>query len=872
MKHFYYIIWSILFLSFLGNSRLLHAQVDPIWWEEVKITCRRALAEGEYRKALYIFESSMQDLKRRKQAASYYYEGLGFFSAIYESMGNLPMALEYAKERMEFGRKASASRFAEPEDDLLAYSKLLMRAQEWSQAEAALDSLRQMIGPQLFQQPLLYAEISTRLGESYLQQNKYKAAIQSFEASAAITAKFYKKDHPAFADALNRTAYACMQAGEDHKALVYSDQALKIYEQQADTRDICAFCLNNMAICAQRIKQTKAAEGYYQEALSIYRRIYGPHHPNCVSIRNNLGILYEQSGQIDKAAVLLGQSVEELLGQIDYFYRELSEAERLHFYRSQIVNNIDAFYSFVSRQPDSSLLLLMQEINLRTKNAASHTSSRLKNIVLSQQDAELEKLYEQWYEKRQLISQIYAWPQEELKARHLNISQLELEARELERKMAAESKAISSELNKDSLNMKGLQNRLKAEEASIDFIHFHYRKADGWTDSIMYYAIISKANEPLPKLVALSTGKKLQYLLRGEIKQASASMGQSNNYVMNTTKGKLLYKAVWAPLEPHLEGIKHLHLSPSGWLCKLSFAVLQDEEGRHLADRYQLHYYAAMRDYIYPDNVKSAKENPQAVLFGGIDFDAKILESTPTTEAFETSESAPELISSASNEAWQYLKESKTEVETIAEKLEDRGFECLLLIGAEAREDSLKSLLRANAPKVLHLATHGYFIAAARRYAAADELKGLGNKLQYESHPLWRSGLLLAGANTAWLGEVQLPGLIDGILPAYDIAAMNLQETELVVLSACQTGRGDIDNTEGVQGLQSAFRQAGVRYQLLTLWNVSDAAAAKMMEFFYTYYLSGQTIPESFEKARKKLRAMPDFAAPFYWGAFVLIE
>lgn len=872
MKHFHYIFWSILFLSFFGDSKMLNAQVDPIWWDEVKITCRRALSQGEYQKALHIFENSMQDLKRRKHAASYYYEGLGFFSAMYESMGNLPMALEYAKERMEFGKKANANRFAEPEADLLAYAKLSMRAREWPQAETAIDSLCQIIGPQLAQEPLLYAEISTLLGETYLQQGKYKEAVQSFEASAAITAKYYKRDHPAFADALNRTAYACMQAGKDHKALVYSDQALKIYEKQAGGTDICAFCLNNMAICAQRIKQNQAAEGYYQDALSIYRRIYGPNHPNCVSIRNNLGILYEQSGQMDKAASLLGQSVQELLSQIDYFYRELSEAERLHFYRTQIVNNIDAFYSFVSRQPDSSLLLLMQEINLRTKNAASYTSSRLKNIVISQQDAELEKLYNQWYGKRQLISQIYGWPQEKLKARHLNISQLELEARELERKMAAESKAISSELNKDSLNMAGLQHRLKAGEASIDFIHFHYRKADGWTDSIMYYAIISKADEDLPKLVALSTAKKLRYLLREEVKQGSATTGKSNNYVMNTTKSEYLYNAVWAPLEPHLKGIKRLHISPSGWLCQLSFGVLQNEKGTHLADQYQIHYYAAMRDYVYPDKIKTATENRQAILFGGIDFDAEILEPKPTIEAFESLEASPELLKSGSSEAWEYLKESKTEVETIAGKLQESGFECLLMTGADAREDSLKSFLTKAAPKVLHLATHGYFIAAARRYAAANELQGLRDKLQYEPHPLWRSGLLLAGANAAWLGDEQLPGLMDGILPAYDIAALNLQQTELVVLSACQTGRGDIDNTEGVQGLQSAFRQAGVHYQLLTLWNVSDAAAAKMMELFYTHYLSGKRIPESFEEAVKELRAIPRFSSPFYWGAFVLIE
>jgi len=145
------------------------------------------------------------------------------------------------------------------------------------------------------------------------------------------------------------------------------------------------------------------------------------------------------------------------------------------------------------------------------------------------------------------------------------------------------------------------------------------------------------------------------------------------------------------------------------------------------------------------------------------------------------------------------------------------------------------------------------------------------NRFIYSPDPLIRSGLALAGANHAWQGEKLPKGVEDGILTSRDVSRMNLMNTELVVLSACQTGLGDVKGSEGVYGLQRAFKMAGVRYLLMSLWKVPDESTKEFMVTFYKQLLSGESIRESYQTTQQVMSTKyPD--DPFKWAAFVLIE
>lgn len=184
-----------------------------------------------------------------------------------------------------------------------------------------------------------------------------------------------------------------------------------------------------------------------------------------------------------------------------------------------------------------------------------------------------------------------------------------------------------------------------------------------------------------------------------------------------------------------------------------------------------------------------------------------------------------------------------------------------------ALEEAVK---RARSPRLLHLATHGFFLGE-QSYAgdaAADVNPGLEN-------PMMRSGLFFAGAERALLGARPPEGLEDGVLTAYEAAALDLQGTELVVLSACETGLGQVRNGEGVFGLRRALQIAGARAVLMSLWAVPDRETQELMGLFYDKWLAGAENHDALRAAqlemRERIRTRYGKDLAHYWGGFILV-
>ena len=176
----------------------------------------------------------------------------------------------------------------------------------------------------------------------------------------------------------------------------------------------------------------------------------------------------------------------------------------------------------------------------------------------------------------------------------------------------------------------------------------------------------------------------------------------------------------------------------------------------------------------------------------------------------------------------------------------------------EANEQNIKKL---QSPPILHIATHGFFIDEP----SESELQTMQDSEDRNllKNPFLRSGLLLAGCQNPQLQEE------DGILSAEEVMNLDLQNTELVVLSACETGLGDVEGGEGVYGLQRAFRQAGAKNVLMSLWKVDDTATQLLMNYFYTAILKGKPKREALQTAQLQLKKL--YPNPYYWGAFILV-
>ena len=280
-----------------------------------------------------------------------------------------------------------------------------------------------------------------------------------------------------------------------------------------------------------------------------------------------------------------------------------------------------------------------------------------------------------------------------------------------------------------------------------------------------------------------------------------------------------------------------------------------------------------------PDQVKPGVQD--ALLYGGIQYE---MDSTAIAAANQRYEA--DLIAATRGElsfrytdstyrggAWNYLKYTDKEVDSIAVTLAAAGIKAVPRKGFAATEESFKAIGRAGAsPRILHLATHGFFFPDPKDTLLRQTFGDQKPALHLSDHPMIRAGLLLAGANHAWkTGKPYKDGTEDGILTAYEISQMNLANTELVVLSACETGLGDIQGNEGVYGLQRAFKIAGAKYLIMSLWQVPDKQTSLLMTTFYKKWLEEKmAIPEAFRAAQKELREAG--LDPYQWAGFVLVE
>jgi CHAT domain-containing protein len=277
---------------------------------------------------------------------------------------------------------------------------------------------------------------------------------------------------------------------------------------------------------------------------------------------------------------------------------------------------------------------------------------------------------------------------------------------------------------------------------------------------------------------------------------------------------------------------------------------------------------AWQKDEIKPSSVS---------LFGGIQYDLNEEEMALIATQYSDSEILSKdrsfvNDSTRSINSFSFLNGTLQEVEAISAQFKKNGIATSLFTGTQANEEQFK-LLNKQPVEVIHIATHGFFNPIEKdKPSELDDFLFSGNQqFKLSPNPLLRSGVIMAGGNKAWKGNEPVAGMEDGILTAQEIADMNLFNTELVVLSACETGLGDIDNGEGVFGLQRAFKLAGVNSIIMSLWKVPDQATSEMMQLFYEKWLGGMKKQQAFIETQREMKyRYPN--NPASWAGFVMVD
>ena len=523
-----------------------------------------------------------------------------------------------------------------------------------------------------------------------------------------------------------------------------------------------------------------------------------------------------------------------------------------------MTRHLPTFWSNLSATADLQLTndvagLLFQQ-SLLLKNLLLNQQTTTVSTVLLSNDQTWLTMYRAIQDSRNQIATQYTLSI----AQRKNLDSLEARAETLEKDLARQSATFRQAKQALRVRWTDIRDALKPAEAAVEFVSFPYSDGRRQTDTVRYMALVLRPGDKAPQVVPLLTDEAPLRQLLGRKKGYSGgnALYATRGSELDTdqlSQGDSLYQLIWQPIDKLLSGAKTVYLAPSGLLHQVAFAALPyhinpAKKGvQYLADRYQLRQIGSTRQVATPATENDTyQQMDSAKLYGGIQYD-----SVGST--------------TAQNGAWSFLPGTQQEVEQISQFI---GPKASVMKGSAATETELKAL-SGQAPTVLHIATHGFAFPDPAVSPTDSSAETGGATFRRIANPLFRTGLLMAGGNRIWLGGRPAPGEDDGILTAYEVANLNLSATKLVVLSACETALGDIRGSEGVFGLQRAFKMAGVDYLLMSLWPVPDQPTSDLMTLFYRNWKKHKTIRLAFQHTQAAMRQK---YPPAVWAAFVLIE
>ena len=436
---------------------------------------------------------------------------------------------------------------------------------------------------------------------------------------------------------------------------------------------------------------------------------------------------------------------------------------------------------------------------------------------------------------------------------------------QLEKQIINSIPNFSDKVNSQFRTYADVKQLLSDNDVAIEFIYLPEVKFPLEESDLSYGALILTKNDDSPRLVSLCKEKELENVLG-----IRDSMGHYDPDVLYSVSNQTLYRMIWSQMMPFVPKGSTIYYSPIGYVNRINLSAISDGTQR-IGEIYDL-YEVTTTANIKKSVSKTKQQNNNAHLYGDINYneDTTIMEEYANTYSSYT---PGELFTlrSLDRGAWDLLPATKDEIEDICRIIEHSGMSVRVYSKEDANEESFKSM-HGNSPNIIHVATHGYYFPDE----TAHKTSVLGDMKSYTlgGRHLFYSGLLFAGANNVWTGKEIKDGVEDGILTADEVSRMDLSNTQLVVLSACDTGLGDIDKINGVFGLQRGFKRAGVESILMSLWKVEDEATRILMVEFYKNLMSGQSKHQSLKNAQKHLRSVENgkFDNPKYWAAFVLLD
>lgn len=873
------------------------------------------LETGNYEQSESLFKRSLA-LHEKMFGTEHAYVGtpLNSLAVLYRTKGDYLRAEPMLKRALAIQEKTVG---AEHPDTAIALTSLAVLYSERGDNERALPLLQRALA---IREKAEGAESSTvaatlsSIAHIYNLKGDNKQAVELYQRALAIVEKTLGTDSPLYANVLSNLAVAYSDERDFARAEPLIKKALAVREKSlgAEHPDL-AISLSNLAYVYFAQNEFEREEPLYRRALAITEKAYGAEHPNVGTYLANLATVYWGRGDTRQTLDLLTRTANLRERNLALILTTGSEEQKRR-YMATLQDETDATVSFHARTApaDRGALELALTTILRRKG-------RVLDAMTDQIGALRRRLNPQ---DRALLDQ--------LSASRSALARLQLKAsgtagaadaaeRAAERaRLDAEVERLEGEVSARSAEFRTLE----ARPVTLDAVRAVVPAGAALVEMVLYRPYepktLGKSRFGAPRYVAYVLTRESSAPLWVELGEAATierdiaawRRALTNSASLDVReRGRALDETLMRPVRKLLGTThRHLLLSPDGALNLIPFGALVDEQNKYLLESYSITYLTSGRDLLRLQLRGESRQSPVVVAnpqFGGASAEAAQGSATPRANGSSREPSGGSPVaamattaesrrsSDMSNVNFKPLPGTKGEAAALGALLPG----VLVLTEARATEAAVKAL---RAPGILHIATHGFFLPDQKQEdSIAQSARGLGLGgdpataaiAARGENPLLRSGLALAGANERGGTGAAAAAGEDGVLTAYEAAGLDLWGTRLVVLSACETGVGEVQNGDGVYGLRRALVLAGSESQVMTLWQVSDDATRELMIEYYRRLQAGAARGEALRAVQLAMlsgaqkatggqqrglggdqpgtRRAANWSHPFYWAAFI---
>ncbi|MEA5517358.1 tetratricopeptide repeat protein [Limnoraphis robusta] len=831
------------------------------------------LSQGRYSQAELFFQRSLAILEKalwteHPDVAT----SLNNLAELFRLQGRYTEAEPLFQRSLAIREKALSTEHPDVAVSLNNLASLYDSQGRYSQAEPlyrqALEMYQKLLGTE---HPLVATSLKNLAG-LYESQGRYNEAEPLLIQALEMTQKLLGTEHPDVASSLNSLGELYRKQRRYSKAEPLLIQALEMDQKLLGTEHpSVAASLNNLANLYTSQGRYNQAEPLYRQALEMRQKLLGTEHPSVAQSLNNLTFLYHSQGDTTQA--------------INFLSRGLNVEE-------QNLNVLLATGSERQKQDSMKTVLgtTYQSISLHLKDAPNNTEAarlalttilRRKARILDVMTNDLQLLRENITpENQQLLSQFEAVQSQRANLLYNPPQDLPPEQfRQLMNDLAAEADKLEAELS-----LRSAEFRVETQAVEIENIKQFIPEDGVLVELILYQPFNAKANqwgELRYAAYILAADGQVNWVDLGEAEPIDQKVRLFRRDLRNKSasvkhSARELDEVVMRPIREMLGDKTHILISPDGQLNLIPFAALVDENNEYLVRNYLFTYLSTGRDLLRLQLNAPSRQDPVMLANPNYDEPGDVtgvqLASTSPRVVGESGMRSNQRSTDLATLTFSPLEGTQLEADTILPLIPNLQ----LFTGSQATENLLYKL---QAPQILHLATHGFFLedidciptTGTRSLREGtiifipnpDFLPECKPTPRNTENPLLRSGLALAGFNVRQSGEE------DGVLTASEVTRLRLYGTKLVVLSACETGLGSLANGEGVYGLRRAFVKSGAESQLMSLWQVDDYGTSELISLYYQRIKRGEGRSIAMRQIQLDLLEEPFYEHPYYWASFI---